>query len=110
MTVCTFISANKKTLRRKVFERNGLWPYVRSGACSRTARGAKPSPKFGRKSLASGYARPFDRSRDLSLGQVENRGVDLLQPLRRERAAVGASHVAEHPLLAIGVDEVHPAR
>ena len=31
MTVCTFISANKKTLRRKVFERNGPWPWSDQG-------------------------------------------------------------------------------
>ncbi len=49
------------------------------------------------------------RSRDLPLGQVEDGGVDLLEALAGQRPAVGACHVPQHPLLALGVDEVQAA-
>src|SRR4029453_3686627 len=99
----------KKTLRRKVFERNGFFAYVSPGAGSPPARGAKPRPRCGRESLRAGYVRHRPGSRDLPLGQVEDGGVDLLEPLAGERPAVRACHVAQHPLLALGMDEIQPA-
>ena len=48
-------------------------------------------------------------SRDLALREVEQLRVDLLQALRRERAAVRPGQVLQHPLLAGGVEEADPA-
>src|SRR5262249_41765932 len=47
---------------------------------------------------------------DLTLGEVENLLEDLAQSLCRERTAVRAREVLQHPLLALRVDERQPAR
>ena len=47
---------------------------------------------------------------DLALGQREDLVEQLLQAVARERAAVCAREVLQHPLLAVGVDEREPAR
>ena len=47
---------------------------------------------------------------DLALGQREDLVEQLLQAVARERPAVGAREVLQHPLLAVGVDERHAAR
>ena len=44
------------------------------------------------------------------LREVEHLLEQLLQPVRRERAAVCALQVLQHPLLALGVEEVDAAR
>src|SRR5205823_6993485 len=49
-------------------------------------------------------------SRHLALRQVEYLAEDLAEALRRERSPVRAGQVAEHPLLALGIDEREPAR
>jgi hypothetical protein len=60
--------------------------------------------------LRSGYAPAPNRSRDLALAEVEDRGVDLFEALRGKGAAVRARDVTQHPLLAVGIDEVEAAR
>ena len=80
--------------------------WVRSGAGSRPARGAKPRPRCGRESSTSGYGGRAERSRDLALRQVQDLAVDLLEPVGGEGAPIGALDVSQHPFLAVGVDEV----
>src|SRR4051794_10116083 len=69
-----------------------------------------PPPKAGFACLRLRPQSGLFASLNLALRQVQDLLEQFLQPVLRERAAICSRQVLQHPLFALGVDEVDSAR